>query len=387
MFGRIVIAIAGGIALGFLFAKCGVAGDVAMRILKTFNLFFGSILKFIVPLLILGLVTPAIADAGRGAGKLLVSVMLLSYASTCVAALFGYFASWELLPLYVQKGAVAAAGNGKAFLPYIDLKIPPVCDVLTALTLSFMVGVGIVFVKSESLKKVVDDFSEIVKFTIMKVIIPGLPVYIMTMICEMTASGKIGAMASTMLKVIGTGWALTIVFLVLLYLFAGLVARKDPLRCLWNMSSAYLTALSIASSSAVIPVTLECCEKNGISKEVRDFVIPICANVHMVGSAIKMMASTLAVVIIFGLDIPFEKFLHFTFMFAIAAVAAPGVMCGVLMASVGFLESILGLTTEQIAVMMAFYMALDGYGPAANVTGDGAIALVADRLYGKDSAK
>ena len=382
MFGRIVIAIVGGIALGLLFTKCGVAGDVAMRVLKTFNCFFAQILRFIVPLLILGLVTPSIADAGRGAGKMLVVVMLLSYVSTCAAAMFGYFASGELLPLYVQKGAVAAAGNGKEFLPYVDLKIPPACDVLTALTLAFMVGTCIVFINAPSLKKVIDDFSEIVKFTIVRAIIPGLPVYIMTMICEMTASGKIGAMAGTMLKVIGTGWALTIVFLVIIYFIAGFVAGRNPLRCLWNMSSAYLTALSISSSSAVIPVTLECCEKNGRSKDVRNFVVPLCANVHMVGSAIKMMASTLAVVIIFGLDIPFAKFLHFTCMFAVAAVAAPGVMCGVLMASVGFLESILGLTPDQVAVMMTFYMALDGYGPAANVTGDGAIALIADRFFG-----
>ena len=383
MFGRIVVAIVGGIVLGLAFSYCGAAGDVAMRILKTFNCFFAQILKFIVPLLILGLVTPAIADAGKGAGKLLVWVMVLSYVSTCAAAMFGYFAAGEILPHFVQNGAVTSAGNGKTFLPYVDLKIPPVCDVLTALALAFMVGVGIVFMKSESLKKVIDDFSEIVKFTIMRAIIPGLPVYIMTMICEMTASGKIGAMAGTMMKVIGTGWALTIVFLVILYVVSCTVAGRNPMRCLWNMSPAYLTALSIASSSAVIPVTLECCEKNEVSKDVRNFVIPLCANVHMVGSAIKMMASTLAVVIIYGLDIPFANFLHFTCMFAIAAVAAPGVMCGVLMASVGFLESILGLTSDQVAVMMTFYMALDGYGPAANVTGDGAIAIIADRFFGK----
>ena len=64
-------------------------------------------------------------------------------------------------------------------------------------------------------------------------------------------------------------------------------------------------------------------------------------------------------------------------------MAAPGVMCGVLMASVGFVESILGFNPEQISVMMTFYMALDGYGPAANVTGDGAIALIVDRFFGK----
>ena len=164
---------------------------------------------------------------------------------------------------------------------------------------------------------------------------------------------------------------------------AGLVARRNPLSCLWNMGTAYLTALSISSSSAVIPVTLGCCERNGVSKDIRNFVVPLCANVHMVGSAIKMIASTLAVVIIYDLDVGFGQFAHFTFMFAIVVVAASGVMCGVLMASVGFVESILGLTPEQIAVMMAFYMALDGYGPAANVTGDGAIALICERHFGR----
>ena len=382
MFGRIVLAILGGVALGFLLAHLGAGGAAGLRVLKTFNVIFAQVLKFIVPLLILGLVTPSIADAGRDAGRFLLTVMVLSYLSTCAASLFAYFSAGSLLPLYVAKGSVAAAGKGVEILPYVDLKIPPVCDVLTALALAFMIGVGAVVTGSETVKRWFAEFGEIVKLTIMKVIIPGLPVYILTMICEMTASGKIGAMAGTMVKVIGTGWALTIVFLVLLYTLAGLIARRNPLVCLWNMGSAYLTALSIASSSAVIPVTLECCEKNGISKDVRNFVVPLCANVHMVGSAIKMITSVLAVVLIYGLDVGFPQVVHFTCMFAIAAVAAPGVMCGVLMASVGFVESILGLNPEQVAVMMTFYMALDGYGPAANVTGDGAIALVCERFWG-----
>ena len=382
MFGRIVLAILGGVALGFLLVHAGTGGTVGLRILKTFNVLFAQVLKFIVPLLILGLVTPAIADAGKGAGRFLATVMILSYLSTCAASLFAYFSAGHLLPLYVAKGAIATAGKGVEILPYVDLKIPPLCDVLTALALAFMIGVGAIVTSSASVKRWFEEFGEIVKLTIMKVIIPGLPIYIMTMICEMTASGKIGAMAGTMFKVIGTGWALTIVFLVLLYALAGAVAKRNPLACLWTMGPAYLTALSIASSSAVIPVTLDCCERNGISKDVRNFVVPLCANVHMVGSAIKMITSIFAVVIIYELDVSLSQVVHFTFLFAIAAVAAPGVMCGVLMASVGFVESVLGLTPEQIAVVMAFYMALDGYGPAANVTGDGAIALICERFFG-----
>jgi len=377
LFGKIVIAILCGVALGYVLPAFGV------RILKTFNVFFAQVLKFIVPLLILGLVTPAIANAGKGAGKLLLFTMAFSYLSTCAASFFAYFSAGRLLPFYVAKGAVAAAGEATKIMPYLDVKIPPVCDVLTALALAFMVGIGIVATNAVRVKAAADEFARIVTLTIQKVIIPGLPIYIMTMICEMTASGKIGAMAITMAEVIGTGWALTIVFLVLLYTVAGIAAGKNPFRCLWNMAPAYLTGLSIASSSAVIPVTLDCCRKNDISENIRDFVVPLCANVHMVGSAIKMIASTLAVIIIFDLNVTFTQIAHFTFLFAIAAVAAPGVMCGVLMASVGFLDSVLGLTPDQISVMMAFYMALDGYGPAANVTGDGAVALVADRFFGK----
>ncbi|MBQ7190450.1 MAG: cation:dicarboxylase symporter family transporter [Kiritimatiellae bacterium] len=380
LFGKILIAIALGVLLGYVLPHWGV------RILKTFNVFFAQLLKFIVPLLILGLVTPAISGVGRGAGKMLLTVMLLSYFSTVLAAFFAWGCSSELLPHYIQAGIEAEKNEVVKFLPYFELKIPPICDVLTALALSFMVGTGIIVTKSAILKQVTDDFGEIVKLTIMKVIIPGLPIYIMTMICELTASGKIGAMAGIMFKVIGTGWALTIVFLVLLYIVAGIVAGCNPFVTLWRMLPAYLTGLSIASSSAVIPVTLECCEKNGISKDVRDFTIPLCANVHMVGSAIKMLASMVAIFIIYGIQPDCGKVVNFIFMMGIAAVAAPGVMSGVLMASVGLMESIIGLTTEQIGLLMTFYMALDGYGPAANVTGDGAIALLIDRFFARSKS-
>ena len=207
LFGRVLIAIAVGVGLGWLFSCCGAAGNVGVRTFKTFNVLFSQVLKFIVPLLILGLVTPAIANAGRGAGKMLLAVMAFSYLSTCAASFFAYFTAGRLLPLYVARGAVAAAGKTGAILPYVDVKIPPVCDVLTALALAFMVGIGIVATNAVRIKAASDEFARIVTLTIQRVIIPGLPIYIMTMICEMTASGKIGAMAVTMMEVIGTGWA------------------------------------------------------------------------------------------------------------------------------------------------------------------------------------
>ena len=375
LFWKIVVAILAGVALGFALPDGGI------RLLKTFNALFSQLLKFIVPLLILGLVTPSIAGVGRGAGKMLFAVMAISYLSTVAAGFFAYGASSALLPRYVPAGAFDAAVGGKEFLPFVSIRIPPVCDVLTALALAFMVGVGIVSTGSAALKRGVEEFGGIVKLTIMRAIIPGLPLYIMSMLAEMTASGKLSTAASVMFKVIGTGWGLTIVFLVAAYLVAGAVAGRNPFACLWRMLPAYLTGLSIASSSAVIPVTLECCEKNGVSKHVREFTVPLCANVHMVGSAIKLLTSACAIAVIYGIELSPSQVAGFIAMFAIAAVAAPGVMGGVLMASIGFVESMLGFSQEQIALLMTFYLALDGYGPAANVTGDGAVALVLDRFF------
>ena len=381
LFPRVLIAITCGALLGL------VAPDVLVRIFKTFNVLFSQLLKFIVPLLVLGLVTPAIAGVGRRAGKMLLTVMAIAYLSTILSGFFAHVCATNLFPHYLSAGEFTSeAVSAKEYLPYFELKIPPLCDIMTALVLSFMVGVGIIFTDSRALKTGCEEFGAIVKFTIEKAVIPLLPLYIFTMICEMSARGVIASILGAGLKVILTGVLLSICYLVFQYCVACAFARKNPFVCLWNMLPAYLTGLSIASSSAVIPVTLDCCAKNGISEEVRGFVVPLCANVHMVGSAIKMIASTLAVAIIYDLDIGFAQVAHFTAMFAIAAVAAPGVMCGVLMASVGFLDSILGLTPDQIAVMMTFYMALDGYGPAANVTGDGAIALVADRFFGRAGA-
>lgn len=377
LFVKVLIAIVCGALLGY------VLPDFCVRILKTFNLLFAQLLKFIVPLLILGLVTPAIANLGKGAGKMLLTVMIVSYVSTICAGLFSYGCGSLLLPHCLSVGELSeSAVKAKEFAPYIELKIPPVCDILTALVLSFMVGVGIIFTEASALKKGFDDFGAIVKLTIEKVIIPLLPWYIFSMMCEMSAKGVMAVVLGSGVKIILTGVILSIIFLVIQYAIACAIARKNPFKCLWNMIPAYLTGFSICSSSAVIPVTHECTLKNGVSEDIASFVVPLCANVHMCGSTIKLGVTATAVAFITGTELPFALYLNFVLMQGIAAVAAPGVMGGVLMASVGLLETILGFSPEMTALTMTIYLALDGYGPACNVTGDGAIAIVIEKIYG-----
>lgn len=377
LFAKVLVAIALGVGLGFVLPEVGI------RILKTFNVLFSQLLKFIIPLMVLGLVTPAISSLGRGAGKMLGTVVVIAYGSTICAGLFAYLLGVNLLPFYISFGEISMDSEVTKFLPYIDIKIPPLCDIMTALVLSFMIGIGIVFTQSDTIRKCFDDFGNIVKLTIEKIIIPLLPVYILTMIAEMTASGQIGNLAGAGLKIILTGVVLSIVYLIIQYIVAGCIVHKNPFKCLWTMLPAYFTAFSICSSSAAIPVTQACTEKNGVSKDIASFTIPLCSTVHMCGSTIKLAISALAVMLIGGMPFSFPVYLHFVLLQGIAAVAAPGVMGGVLMASIGLMESILGFAPEQTALVMALYLAFDGYGPACNVTGDGAIALVIDKFFGQ----
>ena len=379
LFVKVLIAILCGALLGL------VAPDTLVRILKTFNVLFAQVLKFIIPLLILGLVTPAIANVGKGAGKMLLVVIGIAYLSTICSGFFAHLCSSNAFPLYLKAGELSSdAVSAGEFQPYFDLKIPPVCDILTALLLSFMTGIGIIVTGSSPLKRAFDDFGAIVRLTIEKVIIPLLPWYIFTMICEMGARGVIDVVLGSGFKIILTGFILTIIFLVIQYCIAGAIAGKNPLKCLWIMVPAYLTAFSICSSSAAIPMTSACARKNGISDDIVDFTIPLCSTVHMCGSTIKLAVSSIAVAYLTGTPIPFALYANFVLMQGIAAVAAPGVMGGVLMASIGLLESILGFSPDQTALVMTLYLALDGYGPGCNVTGDGAIALVIDKIFGKN---
>ena len=378
LFVKVLIAIALGAAFGLI------VPDVLMRIFKTFNVLFAQLLKFIVPLLVLGLVTPAIYGLGKGAGKMLLIVVGVAYVSTVCAGLFAYGSASAFLPNILQVGDLSAdTASAKTFEPYLDLKIKPLCDILTALCLSFMIGVCCIYIKGDTLKNWFDEFGEVVKMTIEKAIIPLMPFYIFTMMCEMSAAGKLAVVVGSGAKVIATGVVLSILYLIIQYAIAGAIAGKNPFKCLYNMLPAYLTGFSICSSSAVIPVTQKCTLKNGVSEEVTNFVVPLCSNVHMCGSVIKLATTAVAVAYMMGTPIPFDVFLKFVLMLAVATVASPGVMSGVLMASVGFLESILGFSPEMIALLMAIYLALDGYGPACNVTGDGAIALGVDSFFRK----
>ncbi len=376
---RIIIAICLGIVFG-LFSP-----NWFVRIFVTLNSIFSQFLGFCIPLIILGLVAIAIADIGKGAGKMLIVTTAIAYISTVLAGILSYGTGAAIFPSLIESGkSLEELSEATKLAPYFTVEIPPLMQVMTALVLAFMLGLGMAYLKSDALKNATRDFQDIIISVIKSVILPVLPIYIFGIFLDLTTSGQVFGILVVFIKIIGVIFALHILVLVLQFCIAGLAARRNPFRLLGRMMPAYFTALGTQSSAATIPVTLEQTKKNGVSPAVAGFVIPLCATIHMSGSMLKIVACALALMIMQGMTYSFPMFLGFIMMLAITMVAAPGVPGGAIMAALGLLASMLGFDQETQALMIALYIAMDSFGTACNVTGDGAIAILIDKIFKKD---
>lgn len=373
---KVLLAIALGIVFG-LFVP-----EWFTRIALTFNNIFGNFLNFVIPLLILGLVAPGIADLGSKAGRLLVITAALAYAFTLFSGFGTFFTSLGVLPRLLGGTEMSAPGETAAtpLQPFFTVEMPPLMGVMTALILAFVLGLGMAYIHSDKLKGMMDDFKLIIERVISKVIIPLLPFYIFGIFLSMTQSGQVSGILGIFLKLIVIIFVMTVVLLLIQFSIAGLVARQNPLKMLRTMMTAYMTALGTQSSAATIPVTLAQTVKIGVRPEVAGFVVPLCATIHLSGSMMKIVACSLAVMMLSGLDVSMGTYSGFILLLGITMIAAPGVPGGAIMAAIGLLESMLGFDENMIGLMIATYIAMDSFGTATNVTGDGAIAVIVNAI-------
>jgi Na+/H+-dicarboxylate symporter len=377
---KIVIAIIIGIGCSHFFPVW------AVRAFVTINGLFSNFLAFIIPLLILGLIAPGIADLGKGAGKLLIITVLIAYGSTVFAGFFSYFTTKWSLPMLIEPSSVL---NGSGFqfsdviTAFFTFDMTPLMGVTTALVLAFVIGIGVSAVNGERLKGALGEFRDIIILIIQRAIIPLLPYYIFGIFLKIGAEGQVTMILSLFFKVVIVIFIMHIVLLLFQFIIAGAVSEKNPFGALITMLPAYVTALGTQSSAATIPVTLVQAKKNGVDPEVADFVIPLCATIHLSGSTLKIVSCAYAIMYMTGMNADISLFAGFIMMLGVTMVAAPGVPGGAIMAAIAILQSMLGFDEMLTGLMIALYITMDSFGTACNVTGDGAIALIMNKIHKK----
>lgn len=375
---KLIIKLLAGIVLGILLGILAPAGIT--RILITIKALFGELLFFTIPLLILFFISSGIAALPRNAGKLLGRSLLLAYSSTLVAGTLAFLVAALVVPMLAASPDSLNGAEAAVLEPYVIVTIPPLFNVMTALMLAFIMGLGMAATQADSMRQIADQGRDIIQWLLVKAIIPLLPVYIAGVFAEMAAAGTVFATLQTFGVVLLLAVLMHWIWIITLFFIAGTRVGRSPVELIRNMLPAYFTALGTMSSAATIPVSLQSSKRNGVSEHVADFSVPLFATTHLSGSTITIVSCAVAVISMqSGLDIPpLSLMIPFILTLGVVMLAAPGVPGGAVISAVGLLGSMLGFGETALALMIALYMAQDSFGTACNVTCDGALALLVD---------
>ena len=388
----IIIAIASGVLIGLLTpgmisgindaTGASIATDFIVQLFVSFSTVFSAFLSFAIPLIIIGFIVPGIGSLAQGAGKMLGITVGLAYLSSILAGFLALTCALLLYPIILKGQQLASFDNPENALStgYVSIQLPPIMGVLSALILSFILGLGITALKTRAMLNLFEDFQVIVEKMLSYVIIPLLPVHIVGVFANMTLAGQVAKILTVFVWVFAMIFILHWVTLTLQYSVAGAVSRRNPFKMLKTMMPAYLTAIGTQSSAATIPVTVRSAKKAGVSARVADFAIPLCATIHLSGSMITITSCSVAVLFMTGQHPDFGSLVPMILVLGVMMVAAPGVPGGGVMTAIGLLQSMLGFDESMIALMIALYLAQDSLGTATNVTGDATIATLTERI-------
>ena len=381
---RLIIAITLGILLGL------VLPSPVIRIFVTFSSLFSKYLSFVIPFMIIGFVVTGISDLRQGAGKLLGITTLIAYVSTIVAGSLSYLMATNIFPKILNFTSFAAIEHPEKNLltAYFEIPLAPMFDVTSAIVFAFIMGLSISWLRNngegQTTYNLFREFSKIITKLLSTSVIPLLPVYIFGTFMNMTYSGQMFTTLSIFLKVFVCVIILHILYISALFVFAGALSGKNPFTCMKNQIPGYFTALGTQSSAATIPINLECAKRNGTSPEIREFVVPLCATIHLAGSIITITSCVVTVLMMNNMAYDVTKVFPFILVLGVAMVAAPGAPGGAIMSALPFLGMVgIAANSPLASLLIALYITQDSFGTAANVSGDNAIAIIVDWIYHK----
>lgn len=383
---KLIIAIIIGVILG------GFLPETAIRVIVTIGGLFGKFLNFVIPLMIVAFVAKGIADLSEGAGKLLGITLILSYGSTLIAGTLSYTMASNIFPSFISAEMAEKVKNIEGLEPFFTIPLNPILEVTSALVLAFMLGLTVSILRSknqgQAFYNLISEFNEIIVLVLSKAIIPALPFYIFCNFASMSYSGSVFAILSIFIKIFGCIIVLHILYLLAMFLISGTYSGKNPIKSFRKALPAYVTAVGTQSSAATIPVNVNCNKNIGVTKQIREFVIPLCATCHMPGSMITLTACVYTLLCMYSMPHSYALIIKFIAILGIAMVAAPGAPGGAVMSALPFLP-VVGIATESplATILISLYITQDSFGTAANVTGDNAISMSVEKFYYKNILK
>ncbi|MDO4594035.1 MAG: cation:dicarboxylase symporter family transporter [Tissierellia bacterium] len=374
---KLLLGIIIGIVIGL------VSNETFMTIIVPIRNILSSFITYMVPLIILGFITPAIVSLKEDIGKVLGVTLLICYISSVGAAVFSMVSGYTIIP-HLDIANNVGAGRKLPESPF-ELTIDPIFPTMTALITAILVGIATLSTKSTTWENLLKELNNIVMWIVEKIVITLLPIYIATTFATLAYEGAILHELPIFLKIIIIVIIGHYIWLALLYAIGGALSKTNPFEVLKHYLPAYVTALGTMSSAATLPVSLrQAGRAKTLGPKIRDFVIPICSNTHLCGSVLTETFFVMTVSkILYGQLPALSTMITFACLLGIFAIAAPGVPGGTVVASLGLIISVLGFDESGTALMLSIFALQDSFGTACNITGDGAIALMVTGIFKK----
>lgn len=366
---KLFLGVISGVLIGL------VANSSVMSVILPLKHLLGQVIFFLIPLLIFGFITPAIARLKDNASKLLGGSLMLAYLSSIGSASLAAFVGYSVIPLLNITPTVESAVELPQMLFKLD--IPPLMPVLSALVIAFFLGLSLLWVKSPKVEEIIFEFQNIVFIMVKRILLPILPFFIAANFSVLAYEGALASRLPVFLLVLVITLLCHITWMSFLYASAGLYSKKNPWHVLKHYGPVVLTALGTQSSAASLGVAIEQTKKSKVLRsDVRDFAIPLLGNVHFPGSILDVVFLALVVSqLLYGSMPDVSKMFIFIPLLGIFAIAAPGLPGGTLITSLGLIHAVLGIDDTGAALMITIFALLDSFGTTHNITSDGALTL------------
>ena len=250
---KLCIAVVIGIIIGIF------SNEMVIGIINTIKFILAQIIFFVIPLIILGFIAPALTKMKKNAGKMLFVMICLSYISSIGAAFFSLILGRILIP----RLSIVNQVNNLKILPKLIFKveIPPIMSVMSALILAILLGLAVVTTNSKKFEDLLNEFNNIILCIVNNLIIPILSLFIASTFACLSYEGTITKQLPIFLKIVIIVIIAHYVWLFILYSIAGFISKKNPFDLLKYYGPAYLTAIGTMSSAATLPMALNCAKK------------------------------------------------------------------------------------------------------------------------------
>ena len=356
----------------------------AASIIYAISVSLKSCIFFLLPFVIFSLLCKTAINLARQASFwiacILAMICLSNFCSTLMSYLVGHMSSHFVtaLPKVTEQGGLA---------PFWDFSLPKLMSNSYAMFLGLIVGVFLGYRKNSLAEKVQRHLDRFLSYAL-QIILYMVPISIAGFMVKMLYDGTLSQIAEHYLIIFMWVGLAVFTYISFLYFIASRGQGKNGWQSIKNMLPAAVAGFGSMSSVAAMPLTLMATKKNSRNPDVAASIIPATVNIHLIGDCFAIPIFAFAIIKTFGIEIPsFSSYLVFALYFVLAKFSVAAIPGGGIIIMLPILEAYLGFQGEMLTLITTLYILFDPLITSANVLGNGAFALLAEKLLGKKLQK